>query len=106
MQQRLSAEETDMLCYYFSSGVYGTVERGIENNLKKFGRKPNGISRLKYLWKRLFPGYETYKHYAGSCKSKAMQSLIGWFRRLFVVLFTQKRRTDIVREIKIVKKVK
>jgi len=106
LQQRLSAEETDMLCYYFSSGVYGTVERGIENSMKKFGKKPNGISRLKYLWKRLFPGYETYKYYAGSCKSKAMQSLIGWFRRLFVVLFTKKRRADIVREIKIVKKVK
>lgn len=106
LQQRLSAEETDMLCYYLSSGVYGTVERGIENSMKKFGKKPNGISRLKYLWKRLFPGYETYKHYAGSYKSKAMQSLIGWFRRLFVVLFTGKRREDIVREIKIVKKVK
>ena len=34
LEQRLSAEEKDMLLYYLTSGVYGSVERGVENRVK------------------------------------------------------------------------
>jgi len=106
LERQLSAEEKEMLSYYLSSGVYGTMERGVENSVKKLGRNSIGWSKLKYMWKRLFPGDEVYQYYAGSVKNKAMRALTGWFCRLFTVLFHRKRRTSIVRELKAVKKVK
>ena len=106
LERQLSAEEKEMLSYYLSSGVYGTVERGIENSMKKSGKKINAMSKLKYMWKRLFPGDEVYQYYAGSVKNKAMRALTGWFCRLFTVLFHGERRTSIVRELKAVKKIK
>ena len=37
----LSQEELDMLQYYMTSGVYGTFDRRIENNVKKYSK--NGV---------------------------------------------------------------
>lgn len=106
LEHSLSEEEREMLMYYLTSGAYGTVERGVENRVKQLGKKCSGISKLKYIWMRVFPGYETYRHYAAPRKNKAIQSLIGWFRRLFVVVFNGNRRAGIAKEIKILKKIK
>ena len=42
----LSQEELDMLQYYMTSGVYGTFDRRIENNVKKYS-KNGGSSKLR-----------------------------------------------------------
>jgi len=106
LKQQLSAEEQKMLLYYLSSGVYGTVEREVENGINRLKEENVKNSKMRYVLQRLFPGNDTYKHYSGKCRCKFMQSIFGWGNRLFVVLFTKSRRERILREIKAVKKVK
>lgn len=105
-EQSMSVEEKDMLLYYLTSGTYGTRERNWENAVRKFRKKSDSVAKLKYMWNRLFPGYDTYKFYAGSCKSKFVQSLVGWFRRVLVILFTKSRREQVTKEIMTIKKLK
>ena len=106
LEQRLSAEEKDMLLYYLTSGVYGSVERGVENRVKKFREKTGSKSRFKYLWSRLFPDMAVIeKHYSFFYKHKTLLPF-GYVYRLLKMLFDKKRRKNIVREIKVVKRVK
>jgi len=104
LEQSLSKEEREMLMYYLTSGAYGTAEHGIENRLKQYREKGQKMSKLRYAWDRLFPGYDTYKIYAPNVKGKFLQSIVGWFHRVFVVLFTKKRLDYVVKELKVVKK--
>jgi len=105
-ERSMSVEEKDMLLYYLTSGTYGSMERNWENAVRLFRKKSDSMAKLKYMWKRLFPGYDTYKFYAGSCKSKFVTSLVGWFRRALVILFTKSRRELMKKEIKTIKKMK
>ena len=104
-EKNLSDEEKQLLIYYLTSGTYGTLQRGIANKIKKLQKKGYGNSKLRYAWNRLFPGYDTYKYYAPSVRGKFLQSAAGWFRRIFIVAFTKKRRNDIAKEIDVLKKV-
>lgn len=106
LKQQLSAEEHKMLLYYLSSGVYGTVEREVENGINRLKEENVKNSKMRYVLQRLFPGNDTYKHYSGKCRYKFVQSIFGWVHRVFVLLFTKSRRERILREIKAVKKVK
>ena len=106
LEESLSEDEKEMLRYYLTSGAYGSSERGVVNKVKRYSEKGRINSKLRYLWDRLFPGYGAYKFYAPFCKNKVLQSFIGWFCRVFVVLFTKKRRDSIAREIEVVKKTK
>lgn len=106
LEQSLSEEESEMLMYYLTSGVYGTVERRVENRVKKYRKEGVKLSKLRYAWDRLFPGYDTYKFYAPSVKGRFLQSVAGWFRRVFVVLFTKKRRKAVTKEVEAVKRTK
>lgn len=102
--QQLSVEEKDMLLYYFSSGVYGTVERGVENRVKKFQKKSGSKSKLRYLWSRLIPDMEIMeRHYPFFYKYKILLP-VGWLYRVLKVLLDKGRRNLVVREIKAVKK--
>ena len=103
LERSLSEEEREMLLYYLTSGAYGTVERGVENRLKQYQKKDSKGARFRYMWDRLFPGYAIYKHYAPNVKGKFLQSVVGWFRRLFIVTFTKKRRNSVVKEIEVLK---
>ncbi|MBQ3544637.1 MAG: nucleotidyltransferase family protein [Lachnospiraceae bacterium] len=105
LEQRLSTEEKDMLIYYLSSGVYGTVERGVENRVKKFQKKSGSRSKVWYLLNRLFPGMDTYKHYPFFYKHKWLLP-VCWLYRVFRVLLNKGRRNQMVREIKVVKRIK
>lgn len=105
LEQSLSGKEMEMLAYYLSSGVYGTEERKVENGVKDLKKKGYRSSKLRYMWNRLFPGYDTYRIYAPSVKGRFLQTVVGWFRRLFVVMFSKKRRSALAREIEIVKRV-
>ena len=106
LERSLSAEETEMLLYYLTSGAYGTTERGVDNKVEEYRKAGVKRARLRYAWDRLFPGYDTYKHYAPNVKGKFLQSVVGWIRRVFIVTFTKERREPVACEIKAVKKVK
>ena len=106
LEHSLSEEEREMLLYYLTSGAYGTVERGIENRVKQYRKEGLKMAKLRYAWERLFPGYDTYKFYAPNVKGRVLQSVVGWFRRMFIVTFTGKRRRSVSREIRTVRKVK
>ena len=108
LQQCMTEEEKNMFQYYLTSGTYGTVGRGVKNRLKILRNKKGCVEKLKYIWKQLFPGYNTYKHYAVSCKCKSrfVQSLFGWFHRMFIVLFAKSWRKQMNKEIKTIKKMK
>ena len=100
----LSQEELDMLQYYMTSGVYGTFDRRIENNVKKYS-KNGGSSKLRYVIKRIFPGMETYQYYPFFYKHKWLLP-VCWLYRLLRVVFQRERRERILREADAVRKVK
>lgn len=104
LKQSLSEEEMEMLLYYLTSGAYGTLERGVENRMKQY--RTNGVkcAKLRYVWDRLFPGYDVYRVYAPSVKCRWLQSVVGWFCRAFCVTFQKKRREHIVSEMQVVKR--
>lgn len=103
-EKQLSHEEQEMLYYYLSSGVYGTVERGVENRVKKYRSISGKRSKVGYLFSRLFPGMDTYKHYPFFYKHKLLLP-VCWVYRVFRVLFSKERREQMVREIKVVKRI-
>lgn len=100
----LSQEELDMLQYYMTSGVYGTFDHRIENNVKKYS-KNGGSSKLRYVIKRIFPGMETYQYYPFFYKHKWLLP-VCWLYRLLRVVFQRERRERILREADAVRKVK
>lgn len=55
----LSDDENKLLNYYIFSGIYGTVENNVENNMERFGQG----SKLRYVLCRLFPPMEQVKTY-------------------------------------------
>ena len=98
----LSDDENSMLLYYLSSGVYGTVERSIDNRINRY-REEKSSSKLRYLLSRLFPSVESYKvGYPFFYKHKWLLP-IGWLYRLLRAVFDKKRRKNITREINAVK---
>lgn len=105
LEQRMSAEEKELLSYYLTSGVYGTVERGVENRVRKFRKKNGRKSKLRYLWSRIIPDMEIMeRHYPFFYKHKILLP-IGWLYRLLRVLFDKKRRKNMMTELEVVKKV-
>ena len=105
-EQSLSADEMEMLKHYLSSGVYGTLERMVENRMEKM-KKTDGrgkLSKLTYYWHRVFPVMELYEKYPLLVKHKWLIPAY-WFYRIVRMLFSKKRRNNMLREVKTVKKV-
>ena len=105
-EQSLSADEMEMLKHYLSSGVYGTLERMVENRMEKL-KKTDGrgkLSKLTYYWHRVFPVMELYEKYPLLVKHKWLIPAY-WFYRIVRMLFSKKRRNNMLREVKTVKKV-
>uniref|UniRef100_UPI004056961E nucleotidyltransferase domain-containing protein n=1 Tax=Agathobacter sp. TaxID=2021311 RepID=UPI004056961E len=103
-EKQFSQEETEMLFYYLSSGVYGTMERMVENRIRKLEENTKSKSKFRYLWNRLFPDETICKHYLPFCKYKCLFP-IAWAYRIMCLLADKKRRKQIIRELKIVKKI-
>lgn len=105
-KQSLSADELEMLQYYLSSGVYGTIERMVANRMEK-QKKADGkknLSKLSYYRHRVFPGMELYENYPLLVKHKWLIPAY-WCYRIVRLLFSKKRRDYILCEVKAVEKV-
>lgn len=100
----LSKSEHEMLEYYFSSGVYGTAEHGIENRIAKYQKKTGNKSKLRYTLHRLFPSINTYKSYYPFFYKYKFLLPIAWFYRLLRMLFSKKRRKTAIKEMNYVRK--
>ena len=105
-ERSLSGDEPDMLRYYLSSGVYGTFDRMVANRMEK-QKKADGkkkMSKLSYYRHRVFPGMELYENYPLLVKHKCLIPAY-WFYRIVRLVFCRKRRENIMREVKAVKRV-
>lgn len=63
----LTEDEQNLLYYYIGSGTYGTLTNRIEKKLHEIqvdGMEINTTTKLRYMWKRLFPDAEWYRSYA------------------------------------------
>lgn len=101
----LSEGEIEMLEYYFSSGVHGTMERGIKNRADNFSRENGNTSKFKYLLNRIFPSADKYKSdYPFFYKHKWLLP-IGWIYRLLHMIFSKKKRKAALKEIQFLKKI-
>ena len=93
-----------MLKYYLTSGVYGTLERGIENRVADFQKDNKSKSKFRYILSRIFPGMDTYKSaFPFFYKHKWLLS-IGWLYRLIRMIFSKKRRNSAMKEFDVVRK--
>ena len=104
LQQSLSEEEKEMFLYYLTSGTYGTVERGAENRIRKFQKKSGSKSKFRYLLNRVFPSMEVWKYFPFFYRHKWLLP-VGWFYRIFRMLFTKTRRRKMIKEIGVVHKI-
>lgn len=103
-EEQFSEEENKMLFYYLSSGVYGTMEHMVENRIHKLEASTKSKSKFRYLWNRLFPDETVCKHYLPFCKYKWLFP-IAWAYRILCLLADKKRSKQIIKELKIVKKI-
>lgn len=106
LEKDLSIEEKELLIYYFSSGVYGTLERGVKKRVEKVWKENDGMSRLSYLWDRIFPPEEVMKkHYSNVYKHKLLLPF-AYVYRLWTGAFDKKKREKMIVEVDTVKKMK
>ena len=101
----LSTEEKRLLCYYMTSGAYGTTERRVVNNMSQYRKKDGSISKAAYVLKRLFPGKEHYD-YCPALKRHHWLLPFYWVYRVFRMIFSEERRSRIFHEITILKKIR
>lgn len=106
LEQSLSAADKEMLAYYVSSGVYGTMERGVKNSLHKFQQRIGSKSKIRYVLGRIFPNSTVMECcYPAFGKHKILIP-IGWVYRWFCILFDKERAKHALKEISLVKKAK
>lgn len=103
-EQSLTTSELDMLKYYLSSGVYGTFDRMVSNRMKKYTISEGKLSKAVYYWHRVFPGMELYENYPLLIKHRWLIPAY-WFFRIVRMLFSGRRRENMMREVKTVKKI-
>lgn len=99
----LLEEEKEMLLYYLTSGVYGTLERSVKNGMKLFEKSRGSNSKFIYLLNRIFPGIEAFASYPIIYKHKWLLP-VGWVWRILKILFTKSRRQKAICEVKVIKK--
>lgn len=82
----LTHDEQNMLLFYMSSGAYGNEENKIYNRLHSIQGDENRVSRLtklKYCFKRLFPGRNSCKKNHPFVYSHPWILPIFWIWRIF-----------------------
>ena len=99
-----SADEIDMLLYYFGSNTYGTMENHVINRLhsiQKNSKSINIYTKLKYCIERLFPGPSYFKNLHPFIYRNRYLIPIFWILRFITkVPF---RRKEIQKELSILK---
>ena len=75
----------EMLEYYVTSGTFGTRQHMVENNVSDIagGERITAFTKLKYLWKRLFPDISYYNLSGMKLPRKIITVITVWFSRLF-----------------------
>lgn len=100
----LTKEQEIQLEEYVLSGTYGTMEQSVRKKLGTLqaeGKSAKMITKIKYLWRRLFPPVVLYGEESFYCRHK-WASPIFWMKRIVWVLLTDRKR--ILQEVKYVKK--
>ena len=93
----LTEEQDNMLNYILGSGTYGTVENSVHNKMEE----AKG-SRIKFIWHRLYPGWQWCKKYHPffACTFIFIPLLI--IGRIFKALFV--KRDKAFKELELSKK--
>ena len=103
--EELSNEEKKMLWYYLTSGTYGTYERAVKNRLAEYKKFNIYGAKMIYCFRRIFPRMEFYEETYPFAYKHKWAIPIAWVLRVIGVLRDDKRRKNIGREMKIVRKV-
>lgn len=106
LDEILSDEEKELLIYFFTSGVYGTIEQGVKNSVKKLREQNEGLSKIRYIWKRLFPDVKVMETYYLHIYKHKLFLPLGYMYRLWMGLFIKSRRNKMVKEVNVIKKIK
>lgn len=99
----LSVKEKEMLEYYLTSGVYGTTERMMENRVEKFRKETGSNSKLRYLWKRIFPDMNKYREFYPFFYKHKWLLPVGWLYRAVRALVDGRRRRNMQKELQAVR---
>lgn len=105
LEYLLLPEEKEMLEYYLTSGVYGTVDRMVENAVHTLQEEKGKASKFYYVWKRIFPDTKVYASYLNTAKYKWLIPA-AWIYRLFCMLFDKERRKRTVKEMHAIRKIR
>lgn len=99
----LTGEEREALTWLESSGVYGTLEHGVQNDLRRLqgGEGPvGGRARVKYLLRRVFPDRAWYRVNAPFVYRHRWARPFYWVYRLGRGVFVNgKRNLRALREV-------
>ncbi len=76
--EKLSNPHKELVEYFLTSGIYGTLEKHVQNNVKKKGK-------MKYLLSKLFPNVDVLEIYHPMFKNKWLMP-IGWIYRGFRIM--------------------
>ena len=95
--QKLSEAEKKRLDYYIFSGAYGNIENKIECSFEKTGSN----SKIKYIFRRVFPSMEQIKLYWGFFYRHKWLIPVLWVYRIFHAVFVN--RKNISAELKALK---
>ena len=104
VEQQLSQEEREMFSVYMCSGVYGNINQKIINSIERIRGENKSFPKLRYLWKRLFPGPEMYTRYLPAAKKHKWLLPMGWLIRVVLVVF-EGRTKKIMNEMQKVKNI-
>lgn len=97
-EKELSEKEQEYLNYYVSSSTYGTMQRKVENDLKKIEKSGKKHAKTEYLLKRNFPEISTLEAYCSAAKKYRLLLVFAWGKRVFRACTT--RRKGITQELK------
>ena len=97
----LEPKLSEMLEYYITSGTFGTQQHAVENNVSEIagGEKVTFITKLKYLWRRLFPDMSYYNLSGMKLPRKIITVVKIWFSRLFRGIRNRKAHTNEVKHL-------
>lgn len=97
----LSTKRQNMIYNFVSSGTYGTIEKFVVNNMKKYSKDGSVIdigTKTRYILSRLFPSSEKYKVCLPIVgKFPVFMPFVWIYRPIRALIF---RRKDVIKEIR------
>ena len=101
----LTPEDARLLNVYATSGTYGSVESKVTNKVSAMvseGEAVSGSTKLKYLWRRIFPDLEVFRVYFPFFHRHKWLLPVGYVYRLINRAIVH--RNQLKRELKTLKK--